>query len=140
VLALLAANVVGVLLFATLYATAGARLMPQGAFVACLVLIFTLITWLWVRVEARHRALEPLRRLGRAAAALCLVVIGVPIVVLMPVFWLESQLPAEAEFTRYLAPIMTLVLISLTLVVFANVIGAAIAGVSTVFGTKRRRP
>jgi hypothetical protein len=35
---------------------------------------------------------------------------------------------------------MTLVLISLTLVVFANVIGAAIAGVSAVLGAKRRRP
>jgi hypothetical protein len=36
--------------------------------------------------------------------------------------------------------VRVLVLISLTLVVFANVIGAAIAGVRAVLGTKRRRP
>ena len=126
-LALAATNVVGIVLFAALYATAGAQLMPQAAFIVCLLVIFGLVTTLWVRVESRHRALDPIRRIGRIAAALVLVVITVPALVLMPAFWLDSQLPPEADFTRYLAPIMTLVLISLGLVVVVNVVGSILA-------------
>jgi hypothetical protein len=126
-LALAATNAVGVVLFAAVYATAGARLMPQIAFVVCLVAIFVLVTTLWVRVEARHRALEPVRRIGRVAAGLVLVVFCAPVVILMPVFWLDTQLPPEAEFTRYLGSIMTLVLISLALVVVVNLVGAVVA-------------
>jgi hypothetical protein len=127
VIALVTANVVGVVLFGVLYAAAGARLMPQAAFLLCLVIIFSLTTVLWVRVEARHRALEPLRRVGRVAAALAVVVIAVPTLVLMPAFWLDASLPPEAAFTRYLAPLMTLTLVSLILVGLVNVAGAAVA-------------
>jgi hypothetical protein len=126
-LALAATNIVGVVLFAAVYTTAGARLMSQVAFVACLLVIFALVTILWVRVEARHRALEPLRRVGRGAAGLLLVVVVVPAFVLMPAFWLESQLPPDTGLTRYLAPLMTVVLVSLVLVVLVNVAGALVA-------------
>jgi hypothetical protein len=126
VLALGAINMVGVILFAALYATAGARLMPQEAFLACVALIFALVTFLWVRVELRHRALEPLRRLGRVAAGLVVVVLGVPTLVLMPAFWLDSRLPSEVGLTRYLAPLMTLVLISLGLVTLVNIVGGLV--------------
>ena len=139
-LALAATNVVGVVLFAALYATAGARLMPQVAFVACLLVIFVLVTTLWVRVEARHRALEPLRRIGRAAAALVLVMVATPIAILMPAFWLHSQLPADADFTRHLGPIMVLVLVSLALVVLANLVGSVIAGTTTLLQRRRGQP
>ena len=126
VLALAAANMVGVVLFAALYATAGAHLMSQASFLGGLLVVFALVTVLWVRVEARHRALEPLRRLGRAAAGLVVVVLGVPTLVLMPAFWLDSRLPPEAGFTRYLAPLMTLVLIALVLLVLVNVVGGLV--------------
>jgi hypothetical protein len=126
-LALAATNIVSVVLFGVLYATAGARLMSQAAFLLCLVVIFGLVTVLWVRVEARHRALEPLSRVGRVAAALVGVLVGVPVIVLMPAFWLDSALPPEAAFTPHLAPLMTLTLISLVLVLLVNVAGAAVA-------------
>ncbi len=45
----------------------------------------------------------------------------------MPAFWLDSQLPTDAGFTRFLGPIMTLVLIALVLVLAVNVVGTVIA-------------
>ena len=51
-LALAAANAVGVVLFGTLYAFAGARVLPQVAFAACLLVLFVLMTVVWVRTEA----------------------------------------------------------------------------------------
>jgi hypothetical protein len=68
---------------------------------------------------------------------LVLALVGAPIVALMPAFWLDRQLPAEAEFTRNLAPLMTLVLVSLVLVVVANVLGAATVFVRGLLGTRR---
>jgi hypothetical protein len=127
VLALAATNLVGVVLFAIVYATAGARLMSQTAFAGCLVVIFALVTVLWVRVEGRHRSLEPVRRVGRVAAGLLIVLLGVPALILMPAFWLDTQLPPEAGFRRYLAPLMTLVLISLMLVLLVNLVGGLVA-------------
>jgi hypothetical protein len=138
VLALAATNVVSALLFAALYATAGAQLMSQAAFLACLGVIFVLVTILWVRTEARHRDLGLVRRIGRVSIGLVIVLLGLPVVVLLPVFWLDTQLSPDLEFTRYLAPIMTLVLISLTLVVVVNAVGALIAiARSTVPGIRR---
>ena len=136
-LALAAINMVGVVLFAAVYAAAGARLMPQGAFLACCALIFALVTVLWVQVEHRHRTLEPHRRLGRVAAGLVVVVLGIPTLVLMPAFWLDSRLPPEVGFTRYLAPLMTLVLISLGLVVLVNVVGGVVAAGRVIAGGRR---
>ena len=128
---------VGVVLFAALYATAGARLMSQAAFLACLMLILALVTGLWVRVEQRHHTLSAVRRAGRAVGGLVLALIGAPVGALMPAFWLDRQLPQEADFTRHLAPLMTLVLISLGLVVIANVLGAAAACARSLYRTRR---
>lgn len=126
-LALTLTNAVGVVLFGVLYAVAGARLMPQLAFLACLALIFTLMTALWVRVEARHCRLDPVGRFGRVAASLVLVAIAAPVGVLMPAFWFDAQLPADAGFTRFLGPLMSLLLISLVLVGAVNVVGGGVA-------------
>jgi hypothetical protein len=136
-LVLAAANTVGVVLFAALYAAAGAGLMSQRAFVLCLVLLFGLVTGLWVRTEARHRHLEPLARLGRAAVGVVLVIVGTPIVVLMPLFWLDTLVPPEAGLNRALAPVMTLVLISLALIVLANFMGAAVVAARALVGRGR---
>ena len=126
-LALAATNVVGAILFAALYATAGARLMSQGAFIACLAIIFLLVTVLWVRVEGRHRGLGALARIGRAGAGLVVVGFVIPMLILMPAFWLDSYLPPDAGFTRLLGPLMTIVLIALALVVVVNLVGAIVA-------------
>ena len=128
-LALAATNTVGLLLFATLYITAGARYLPQPAFLACLAVLFVMVTALWVRVEARHRGVDPLRRLGRVTGGLAIVLIAAPALLLMPVFWLDSVVPAEAGLRPVLAPLMSVMLISLALILAVNVMGALAAAV-----------
>jgi hypothetical protein len=139
-LVLAVSNVIGVVLFGTLYALAGARRLSQAAFVACLIVLFALVTALWVRTEARHRGLHPARRLGRAVLALVAVIVITPAAVLMPVFWLAKILPPEAGADTVLAPIMTIVLIALVLVVLTNLIGSAIIAGRVVFGARGERP
>jgi hypothetical protein len=85
------------------------------------------VTALWVHVEQRSRALEPLRRVGRVAMGLLAVVIGLPVAVLMPMFWLESQLPLEAVPSLNLGPVMALLLVALVLVLAVNGVGAVAA-------------
>jgi hypothetical protein len=87
---------------------------------------------MWVRVEHRSRALDPLRRVGRGAIGLVAVLIGLPVAVLMPLFWLESQLPPEAVPGLHLGPIMALLLAALALVAAANGAGAVVAVVLAV--------
>ena len=127
---------VGGVLFAAVYTTAGARLLSQRAFIVCLLVIFVLVTTLWIRVEARHRGLGPLRRIGRVAAGLAAVVLVMPTLVLMPAFWLETYLPPDAGFAAFLGPLMTLVLISLALVVVVNIVGALVAVVRSALASR----
>jgi hypothetical protein len=125
-LALAAANAVGAVLFGALYSVAGANLMSQATFLACLVMLLSLVTSLWIRTEARHQCLDPLRRVGKAAAGLMLVVLATPMIVLMPLFWLDTHLPQDAGLQRLLAPIMTVILFSLLLVGLTNLIGSTV--------------
>jgi hypothetical protein len=111
---------------------AGARYLPQPAFLACLVILFVMVTGLWLRVEARHRGLDPLRRLGRLTGGLVIILIGAPAFLLMPVFWLESMLPEEAGMRPVLAPLMSVMLISLALTFAVNVVGVLAAGAHAV--------
>jgi hypothetical protein len=126
VLALAAANAVGVVLFGTLYAVAGARVLSQGAFLACLVALFALMTALWVRTEARQRALQPLRRVGRVVVGLVIVLVVTPAAVLMPLLWLDEQLPREVGLHAARGGVMALLLITLLLVVLVNVAGSIV--------------
>ena len=135
-LALAATNAVGVMLFGTLYALAGARLASPPAFVVCLVALFVLMTGLWVRTEARHRGLDPLRRVGRIAAGLLVVVVGTPAAVLAPLFWLDEQLPVEVGLHAARGGVMALVLITLVLVVLVNLTGSLVAAVLAVLGRR----
>ena len=137
-IALAGANAVGVVLFGALYALAGARYLSQAAFLLCLALLFVLVTALWVRLEARHRPLGAVRRLGRAAAALVAVGIATPMVVLMPLYWLDAQLPPEAGLAGTLPGIMALVLIALVLTAAANAAGATVA-IARILASRRRR-
>lgn len=139
-LVLAAADVVGVVLFGTLYVLAGTRRLSQIAFTSCLVVLFALVTALWIRTEARHRGLHPARRFARAVVALAAVVVVTPAAVLMPVFWLEQVLPPEAGAGAMPAPIMTIVLVSLVLVVLTNLFGAAVIGGRAVLRSRGERP
>ena len=126
-LALAAANVFGAVAFAGVYA-AGSRLRDApAAFVVAVLLAFVGVTALWVYFEQRSGALEVISRIGRGVIALLMAVIGLPMVVLMPLFWLESQLPPEAVPALHLGSVMALLLVSLALVVATNIAGALVA-------------
>ena len=133
-LALAAADAVGAVLFMILYAVAGARVIPQYAFVACLVVLFVLMTIVWVRTEARHRSLGPLRRVARIAVGLLIVLVVTPAAVLAPLFWLDTQLPVEAGLHGARGGVMALVLIALVLVVLVNLAGVIVAVARSMFG------
>jgi hypothetical protein len=137
VLALAAANAVSVVLFGTLYTLAGAHVLSQVAFLACLVVLFVLMTGLWVRTEARHRRVAPVQRLGRIVVGLLSVLVVTPVAVLAPLFWLDEQLPAEAGLRAARGGIMALVLIALILVVFVNVAGMLVALTRSAFRLRR---
>jgi hypothetical protein len=57
----------------------------------------------------------------------------------MPAFWLDAQLPADADFERRFGPIMTLVLIAIGLVAFANLVGCAVVCARVAVAMKRSR-
>ena len=126
-LALAGANAVGVVLFGTLYAVAAVRVLPQLVFLAGLVVLFTLVTALWIRTEARHRGLTAARRAGRIVLGLALVIFATPAVVLAPLFWLAEQLPPEVGLHDARGGVMALVLIALMLVCLVNVAGTLVA-------------
>lgn len=132
-----AANLLGVALFGTLYVVAGLRYMSQAAFVACLVVLFAVVTILWLRVEAQHQHLRPVRRFGRVATGLVAVVIAVPIVVLMPVFWLDAQLPVEAGLRSRRGAVMVVVLVALVLTLLVNIVGSLVIAVRFVLARSR---
>ena len=136
-LALILADVVGVVLFGTLYAVAGAGWLAQAGFVPCLIVFFVLVTAIWVRTEARHRDRDGLARFGRAAFGLAAVLVGTPIMILMPLFWLDTQLPPETGVRAALAPIMTLVLVSLVLVTLSNLVGGMVVAGRALAGWSR---
>jgi hypothetical protein len=135
---LAAVNVLGAVVFAGFYAAGGSGRVPPLLFLVGLPVVFVAITALWVRMEDRSRALDPMARIGRGAIGLLAVVIGLPIVVLMPLFWLESQLPLEAVPALHLGPVMALLLVALVLVVAVNLLGG-LAAVALAIGRRWRR-
>lgn len=137
-LILAGANTVSVVLFGALYLLAATGALAQPAFLTCLAVLFGLATFVWVRTEARHRGLEPVRRFGRVMIGLVLVVLVTPVAVLMPIFWLESQLPAEADFQRYVRGIMVIVLVSLALTAAVNVVGGLVIGARALVHSRAR--
>jgi hypothetical protein len=132
VLGLVAVNALGAVAFAGLYAAAGAAQIAPAALLSALLVVFVGVTAMWVRVEHRSRALDPIRRVGRGAIGFVTVLIGLPVAVLMPLFWLESQLPLEAVPGLHLGPIMALLLVALALVAAANAAGTVVAVVLAV--------
>ena len=136
-LVLAAANLLGVALFGTLYVVAGLRYMSSAAFLGCLVVLFAVVTIVWLRVEVHHQHLEPARRVGRVAGGLVAVVTAVPIAVLMPVFWLDARLPVEAGLNSRRGAVMVVVLISLVLTLLVNVVGGLVIAIRFVLARSR---
>jgi hypothetical protein len=138
---LVATNALGALVFGVLYAAAGARVLTQWAFFAGLMVFFALMTRLWVHVErGQARGRDAFSRVGRAALGLVAVVVGVPVIVLLPLFSLEAMLPpGEAIAVLPIAATMALLLIALVLVVTVNVAGILVIAGSAVV-TRLRRP
>lgn len=125
-LALAGINALAILLFAGAYALAAAHLLSQGAFLAALVVLFGASTALWVRTErGTMRGRDPLSRIGRIAVGFLIAAIAVPGLVLMPLFSLREQLPAEAGLDQLLPGVMVLLLASLALGALSNVAGIA---------------
>ena len=126
-LALAGINALGLALFVAVYVGAALRWLSHGAFLAAVVVVLGALTALWVRVEGRGAGTRgPLERIGRAAAALLLVVALGPIAVLMPLFALDAQLPPEAGLAHTISRTMVLLLVSIALVVVCNVGGVLV--------------
>lgn len=126
---LAAVNALGVAVFGTVYGVAAARVLSQAAFVLALVLVFAAAVALWVRVEgAAGRGRDPIARLGRIAAALLVALLGMPALVLTPLFALQGQLPAEAGVDHVIARVMVVLLVALALTGLVNVAGALAIG------------
>lgn len=139
-LALAWTNALAAVTFALIYAAAGARRLTQGAFLASLVVSFVSLTALWLRVErSRPGSRDTLTRLGRGVLGLILVVMGLPALVLTPLFALQGAGPDEAGFADVVRPVMVLLLIALALVLAMNVVGAGVLAGSGLWARLARR-
>lgn len=124
-------NALAIVTFALIYAAGGSRWLTQGAFLASLAVFFISLTALWVYVErTRPGARDVLSRIGRGVLALVVVVIGLPAVVLAPLFALQEALPPEAGFADVVRPVMVLLLLALILAIAMNVAGTVVLAVS----------
>ena len=134
---LAAANAVSVVLLGTLCALHLSGRLGVAAFLACLLILFIVATVLWVRTERRHRQLEPLRRLGRVVVGLVIVLVAAPMAVLTPLFWLDAQLPREANFAAVLGVAMAAMLMALVLAVLVNAAGGVVIALGALAGRGR---
>jgi hypothetical protein len=131
VLLLAGINALATVAFALIYAAAGSRWLNQGAFLASLGVFSISLTALWVHVErSRPGPRDGLSRLGRGVLALLIVVIGLPALVLAPLFTLQETLPPEAGFADVVRPVMVLLLLALILLITMNVAGVAVLAAS----------
>lgn len=117
-------DALGAALFAIAHGAGAQGILSPLALLAALVVCFVAVTALWVRVEgAPNKPGGALGHLGRMAASFVLVAIGVPGLVLMPLFALQQQLPSTAGMEAAIAPTMVILLKALALVALANVVG-----------------
>jgi len=139
VLRLTGINLIGALVFFSIYAAAGGRWLSHGAFLASLIVSFGALTALWLHVEG-PRGGDILGRIGRTAAALAVLVLGLPVVVLGPLFALQEMLPPEAGFHDVTRPAMVLLLISLGLVIAVNAAAGLVRVGSALWARLAPRP
>jgi hypothetical protein len=128
-LALAVVNGMAMAAFAAIYGAGALRALSRPAFLAALLVVFVGAVLLWVRVEGqRARGADVVSRIGRGAAGLVLAVLGLPVLVLMPLFALQPHLPADAGLDHVIARTMVLLLIALALLVLVNLVGALVIG------------
>lgn len=132
-------NLIGAVVFCSIYAAAAGRWLAHGAFLASLIVSFGALTAIWLRVEGA-RGGDIVSRIGTAAAALVALVVGLPVVVLAPLFALQEILPPEAGFHDVTRPAMVLLLISLGLVVAVNAAGVCARAGWAIWARLARRP
>lgn len=114
-----------------IYWAAGSRRLTQGAFLVSLVVFFVVMSALWVRLERSvSGGRDGLSRLGRGTVALVLVVVGLPAIVLAPLFALQEAIPIDAGLTELIRPVMVLLLIALAFMVAVNLAGLGVLAVS----------
>jgi hypothetical protein len=128
VLALAGVNAAGMVVFAAVYGAAALRSLSQFAFAAALLLAFAGAVVLWVRVERAGAGSDALARLGRIVGGFVVALLAVPSLVLMPLFFLQSQLPPEAGLDHVISRVMVLLVIGLGLTALVNVVGALAMG------------
>jgi hypothetical protein len=133
-LALTATNVLSAVLFALVYIAGAVPLMSHGAYLGCLLVVFAIVTALWVTTERRHTGHGLVRRVGRGALALLATVVVIPALALLPLAKLESLLPVEAGVDRITAPTMAVVLVALVLTTAVNVVGGLVVVVRRLAG------
>jgi hypothetical protein len=128
VLPLAGVNAAGMVVFAAVYGAAAFRSLSHLAFVAALLLAFAGAVVLWVRVERAGVGSGALARLGRIVGGFVVALLAVPSLVLMPLFFLQSQLPPEAGLDHLISRVMVLLVIALGLTALVNVVGALAMG------------
>lgn len=139
VLALAGVNAAAMAVFGAIYGAGALRTLSQPAFVAALLLAFVGAVALWVRVEGRHaHRNDGVARLGRAVGGYAIALLGLPALVLAPMFALGSQLPAEAGLDHVASRVMVLLLIGLGLTAVVNAVGALVAAGAALAGRRVR--
>jgi hypothetical protein len=139
VLVLAAIDALGAVLFALVHAAGTQGVLPPWALSAALVACFVAVTVLWMRVERAPDKRGALSRLGRMAVGFVLALIGVPGLVLMPLFALQQQLPPSAGIEAVIAPTMVILLKALVLVALVNVVGVLGLCISSILTWWNRR-
>jgi hypothetical protein len=133
VLTLIGIDTLGAALFIAAHGAAAQRILSPWALLAALVVSFAAVTALWMRAEgAPGKPGGVLGRLGRMATAFVVVGIGLPGLVLMPLFALQEQLPSTAGIEAVIAPVMVILLKGLVLVALVNVVGVLGLAVSAI--------
>jgi hypothetical protein len=141
VLPLAGVNAAGMVVFAAVYGAAALRGLSQAAFVAALLLAFAGAVVLWVRVERVGAGNDVLARLGRIAGGFVVALLVVPSLTLMPLYFLESQLPPDAGLDHIISRVMVLLVIALGLTVLVNLVGVLTVGAALLARrTPRRAP
>ena len=139
VLPLAGVNAAGMVVFGAVYGAAALRSLSQPAFVAALLLAFAGAVVLWVRVERSGAANGALARLGRIVGSFVVALLAVPSLTLMPLYFLESQLPPEAGLDHVISRVMVLLVIALGLTVLVNLVGALAIGAAFLARREPRR-
>ena len=127
-LALAGVNAAAMAVFSAIYGAGALRTLSQPAFMAALLLTFVGAVALWVRVEGlRARRNDAVARLGRAVGGFAIALLGLPTLVLAPMFALQSQLPTEAGLEHVASRVMVLLLIGLGLTAGVTAVGGLVA-------------